>query len=167
MRVAPITKLGRQPEVASDKRGSDLPRVLCVRRSRTSRAGFSVSGREDLWRSVRMQLEAPLSLSPQSGSQIQYGSQASVLLTTPHFRHTKFKPFQRLKTSVLNRPSQQVRRELALGERFSGFSRPGRSTGPPQKPQESCQTAGGSGMGRERITLKLADGVGFEPTIRF
>ena len=28
------------------------------------------------------------------GSQIQYGSQASLLLTTPHFRHTKIKHFQ-------------------------------------------------------------------------
>jgi hypothetical protein len=61
--------------------------------------------------------------------------------------------------SVLNRPSQQVRRELALGERFLGFSGRSRSTGPPQKPQESCHPAGGSGGRRERITLKLAEEV--------
>jgi hypothetical protein len=97
----------------------------------------------------------------------QYGSQASLLLTTPHFRHIEISLFQRLKTSVLNRPSQQLRRELALRERFWGFSGRSRSTGPPQKPQESCHPAGGSGGRRERITLKLADGVGFEPTIRF
>lgn len=99
-------------------------------------------------------------------SQIQYGSQASSLLTTPHFRHTIIQLSQRFTTSVLNRPSQQVRRELALGERFPGFSRPGRSIGPRQKPQESCQRAGGSGMGRERITLKLADQEGFKATVR-
>jgi hypothetical protein len=99
-------------------------------------------------------------------SLIQYGSQAGLLLTTPHFRHTKFKPFQQLTASVLNRPSQQVRRELALGERFSGFSRPGRSTGPPQKPQESCHSEGGSGGRREGFTLKLADKEGFEPSVR-
>jgi hypothetical protein len=56
--------------------------------------------------------------------------------TTPQFRHTKFKPFQQLKASVLNRPSQQVRRELALGESFSNFSCSSRSIGPPQKPNE-------------------------------
>ena len=61
--------------------------------------------------------------------------------------------------SVLNRPSQQVRRELALGERFLGFSGRSRSTGPSQKPQESCHPAGGSDGRRERITLNLADGV--------
>ena len=49
-------------------------------------------------------------------SLFQYGSQASVLLTTPHFGHAEITPFQQLKTSVLNQPSQQVRRELALGE---------------------------------------------------
>ena len=92
-----------------------------------------------------------------SGSQIQYGSQASSLLTTPHFRHTIIRLSQQLKTSVLNQPSQEVRRELALGERFLGLSRPGRSIGPPQKPQKSCQTAGRSGGRREGFTLKLAD----------
>jgi hypothetical protein len=70
--------------------------------------------------------------------------------------------FQQLRTVVLNRPSQQVWRELALGERFLGFSRLGRSTGPPQKPQESCHPAGGSGERREWITLKLAERVGLE-----
>ena len=82
-----------------------------------------------------------------------------MLLIAPYFCYTKIISFQQLKTSVLNRPSQQVRRELALGERFSGFSQLGRSTGPPQKPQESCHSEGGSGGRRERITLKLADGV--------
>ena len=81
------------------------------------------------------------------------------MLTTPHFRHTKLSLFQQLTTSVLNQPSQQVRRELALRERFWGFSQLGRSTGPPQKPQESYHTAGGSGGRRERITLKLAEGM--------
>jgi hypothetical protein len=59
--------------------------------------------------------------------------------------------------SVLNRPSQQLRRELALRERFWGFSGQSRSTGPPQKPQESCHRAGGTDGRREMITLKLAE----------
>jgi hypothetical protein len=50
------------------------------------------------------------------GSFFQYGSQASSLLTTQHFRHTIIQLSKQLKTSVLNRPSQEVRRELALGE---------------------------------------------------
>lgn len=61
--------------------------------------------------------------------------------------------------SVLNRPSQQLRRELALRERFWGFSGRSQSTGPPQKPQESCHPAGGSDGRREWITLKLAEEV--------
>ena len=61
--------------------------------------------------------------------------------------------------SVLNRPSQQVRRELALRERLWGFSVRSRSIGPSQKPQEPCHPAGGSDGRRERITLKLAEGV--------
>ena len=75
----------------------------------------------------------------------QYGSQASLLLTTPHFRHIIFQPFQQLKTSVLNRPSQQVRRELALGEQFSGFSRLGQSTGLSQKTPGILPSSGGIG----------------------
>ena len=107
-----------------------------------------------------------------SGSRIQYGCQASLLLTKPHFRHTKFELFQRLKTSVLNRPSQQVRRESAPREQFSGSSRLGRSTGKPRKSQESCQTAEGADRRRERITLKLAKAVvsktsGFSPFFSF
>ena len=34
-------------------------------------------------------------------------------------------------SSVLKQPSQEVRREMASGERFSGFSVPGQSTGLP------------------------------------
>jgi hypothetical protein len=89
------------------------------------------------------------------------------MLTAPHFRHTKFQPFQQLKTFVLNRPSQQVRRELALGERFSGFSRLCRSIGPPQKPQESCHSEGGSGGRREGFTLKLAEERGPDSNLRW
>jgi hypothetical protein len=94
-----------------------------------------------------------------TGSIFKYGFRASTIRTTPHLRHTIIQLSQQLKTSVLNRPSQQVRRELAVGERFSRFSRLGRSIGASQKPQESCQRAGGSGGRRERITLKLAEEV--------
>ena len=76
--------------------------------------------------------------------------------TEPHFGHAVFPSFQQLKTSVLHRPSQQVRRELAAGERFSGGCRLSRSTGKPRKPQESCERAGGSGGGRVRALWRMA-----------
>ena len=90
-----------------------------------------------------------------SGSFFQYGSEASSLLTTPDFRHINFKIFQKLKTSVLNPPSQQIQRELALGERNLGFSRLAGQQVRPQKPQESCQREGRSVGRRAGFTLKL------------
>jgi hypothetical protein len=72
---------------------------------------------------------------------------------------------QQLSVETLNQPSQQVRRELALRERFRGFSCPGRSIGPPKNPG-ILPSSGGSDGRSERITLKLADGVGFEPSVR-
>ncbi len=68
--------------------------------------------------------------------------------------------------SVLNRPSQEVGRELASGERFSAASASGRSTGPARKPEETCHSAGLSVWRRTRLVWELAERVGFEPTVR-
>jgi hypothetical protein len=102
---------------------------------------------------------------PTTDSIFKYGFRASSIRTTPHFRHTKNILSQQLSVETLNQPSQQVRRELALRERFRGFSCPGRSIGPPKNPG-ILPSSGGSDGRSERITLKLADGVGFEPSVR-
>ena len=95
----------------------------------------------------------------------KYGFRASGVRTgeSAHRAETGLLPtFLR---SVLKRPSQEVRRELASGERFSGFSGPGQSTGLPRKPQETCHSAGRWVGRRVRLVWELAERVGFEPTV--
>lgn len=62
-------------------------------------------------------------------------------------------------SSVLKRPSQQVRRELASGERFSGVSGPGQSTGLPRKAQETCHSARRPVRRRALLVWELAEEV--------
>jgi hypothetical protein len=76
-----------------------------------------------------------------SGSLSKYGFQASGVRTRASAHRPETGRLPRFLSSVLNRPSQEVRRELACGERLSGFSAPGQSTGLPQKPQETCHAA--------------------------
>ncbi len=95
----------------------------------------------------------------------KYGFRASGVRTgeSAHRAETGLLPtFLR---SVQKRPSQEVRRDLASGERFSGFPAPGQSTGLPRKPQETCRSARRSVRRRARLVWELADRVGFEPTV--
>ena len=48
---------------------------------------------------------------------------------------------------------------MASGERFSVFSRPGQSTGLPQKPQETCHSARRWVRRRAWLVCELAEGV--------
>ena len=61
--------------------------------------------------------------------------------------------------SVLNRPSQQVRRECASEERFSAACGSGQSTGLPRKAREPCHSARRSVRRRAERSRKLAEGV--------
>ena len=54
-----------------------------------------------------------------------------------------------------------------LGERFSALQPSSRSTGPPAKPQETCALRRYRSGRRGGFERKLAEGVGFEPTVRF
>jgi len=65
----------------------------------------------------------------------------------------------RFLSSVLKRPSQEVRRELTSGERFSGFSASGQPTGLLQKPQETCHSARCLVRRRVRLVCELAEEV--------
>ncbi len=58
----------------------------------------------------------------------QYGFRASGVRTTANADRAEAGHLPRFLSSVLNRPSQQLRRELASGERFSPVSAPGQST---------------------------------------
>jgi hypothetical protein len=62
-------------------------------------------------------------------------------------------------SSVPNRPSQEVRRELAFGERFPAVSEPGQSTGLPRKPQDTCHSARRPVRRRVQLVWGLAEGV--------
>src|SRR4051812_11803630 len=62
-------------------------------------------------------------------------------------------------SGVLNRLSQEVRRELASGERFSAVSAPGQSTGLPRYPQETCHSARRPVWRRARLVWELAEEV--------
>ena len=64
-----------------------------------------------------------------------------------------------LLSSVPNRPSQEVRRELASGERFSAVSVSGQSTGLTRKPQETCHSARRSVCRRAGRPRELAERV--------
>lgn len=89
----------------------------------------------------------------------KYGFRASGVRTraSVHRAETGFLP--RFLSSVLKRPSQEVRRELASGERFSAVSAPGQSTGLPRIPQETCHSARRSVWRRVRLVWELAEEV--------
>lgn len=89
----------------------------------------------------------------------KYGFQASRVRTRASADRAKIVLLPRVLSSVLNRPSQQVRREPASGERFPGVSAPGQSTGLPRKPQETCHSARRWVRRRVRLVWELADGV--------
>ena len=114
-------------------------------------AAFGHSGQAGRSNRVTCRMGTKAAIGHVLFSLIQYGSQASAIRTALHFRHSKFYQFQWLMKSVLNRPSQQLWRELALRERIWGYSGRSRSTGPSQKPQESCHPAGGSDGRAERV----------------
>ncbi len=71
----------------------------------------------------------------------KYGFRASGVRTTANGDRAETGLLPRFLSSVLQRPSQQVRRKLASGERFSAVSAPGQSTALPRKPQETCHSA--------------------------
>ena len=70
----------------------------------------------------------------------KYGFRASGVRTSASAHRAKTGLLPRFLSSVLKCPSQEVRRELASGERFSGFSGSCQSTGLHRKPQETCHT---------------------------
>ena len=59
-------------------------------------------------------------------------------------------------SSVLKPPSQEVRRELAFGERFPTVPAPGQSTGLRRKSQETCHSARRPISRRARLVWELA-----------
>ena len=97
----------------------------------------------------------------------KYGFRASGVRTTANGDRAETGPLPGFLSSVLKRPSQEVRREMGSGERFSAFSALGQSTGLPRKPQETCHSARRLIRRRARLVWELADEVGFEPTIGF
>jgi len=72
----------------------------------------------------------------------------------------------RFLSSVLNRPSQEVWRELASGERIPGVFPPGQSTDLSQTPQETCHSARRPVRLRARLVWELAEEVRPEPNRR-
>ena len=89
----------------------------------------------------------------------KYGFRASGVRTGASADRAETGLLPRFLSSVLKRPSQEVRRELASGERFSAVSAPGQSTGLPRKPQETCHSARRSVRRRARLVWELAEGV--------
>lgn len=90
------------------------------------------------------------------GSRLKYRIRASGMRTRASASRAEIGLFPRFLRSVLNRPSQEVRRELACGERFSAVFGSGQSTGLPRKPQETCHSARRSGRRRARLVWELA-----------
>ncbi len=89
----------------------------------------------------------------------KYGFQPSGVRTRASAGRAKTGPLPRFLSSVLKRPSQEVRRGRASGERFSAVSAPGQSTGLPQEPQETCHSAGRPVRRRARLVYELAEEV--------
>jgi len=89
----------------------------------------------------------------------KYGFRASGVRTGASLDRAETGLLRRFLRSVLKRPSQEVRRELASGERFSAFSALGQSTGLPQKPQKTCHSARRSLMRRVWLVCELAEEV--------
>ena len=89
----------------------------------------------------------------------KYGFRASGVRTTANADRAETGLLPRFLSSVLKRPSQEVRRELASGEPFSAVSASGQSTGLPQKPQETCHAARRSVGRRARLACELAEEV--------
>ncbi len=92
-----------------------------------------------------------------SMSLFQYGSQARLLRTTPHPRQTNSWFFQNPSTSAVTQPSQHVRKEHALEERFTGSLRLGQSIAQSHKLLEPWEKTRGSGKHKERIAWKLPE----------
>jgi hypothetical protein len=92
-------------------------------------------------------------------SRAKYGFRASGVRTSANADRAETGRLPGLLSSVLNRPSQQVRRDLASGERFPAVAARGRSAGPPGKPQETCHSARRSVRRRARRVWELAEGV--------
>jgi hypothetical protein len=76
------------------------------------------------------------------GSPSKYGFRASGLRTRAQTECAESGLQQRFSSSVLNRPSQQVRRELASGERFPAVAAPGPL--PPRAGQRVCPESPGN-----------------------
>lgn len=83
----------------------------------------------------------------------KYGFQASGVRTTAGADRAEIDLVFWFLSSVLNCPSQEVRRETASGERFSPVSTFRQSTGLPQKPQEICNAARGNLQRSEALGL--------------
>ena len=87
----------------------------------------------------------------------KYGFRASGVRTRADAGRAETGFLPRFLSSVLKRPSQEVRRELASGERFWAVSAPGQSIGLPRKPQETCHAARRSVGRRARLACELAE----------
>jgi hypothetical protein len=93
------------------------------------------------------------------GSRAKYGFRASGVRTRAQTDPAETGLQLRFSSSVLNRPSQQGRRELASGERFPAVAAPGRSTGLSRKPRETCHSARRAVWRRAPLDRPLAEGV--------
>ena len=102
---------------------------------------------------------ASRSISVTKCSLWKYGFRASGVRTGPSADRAETGLLPRFLSSVLKRPSQEVRRELASGERFSGLAASCQSTGLPQKPQETCHSARRTIWRRARLACELAEEV--------
>ena len=89
----------------------------------------------------------------------KYGLRASGVRTSASADRAETGFLPRFLRSVLERPSQEVRRELASGERFPAVSASCQSTGPRRNPQETCHSARRLVRRRARLVWELAEGV--------
>ena len=92
-------------------------------------------------------------------SGVKYGVWASGMRTRASAGRAEIGLVPWFLRSVLDQLSQEIRRELASGERFSPVCASGQSTAFPQKPQETCHSARRSVGRREGRLRKLAEGV--------
>ena len=98
-------------------------------------------------------------LSVSGCSLSKYGFRASGVRTGASGDRAEAGLLPRFLSSGPKRPSQEARRDLASGERFSGFPAPGQSTGLPLKPQETCHSARRLVRRRARLVWELAEEV--------
>ena len=89
----------------------------------------------------------------------KYGFRASEVRTRASVDRAETGLLHGFLSSVPKRPSQEVQRKMASGERFLPVSAPRQSTGLPQKPQETCHSAWCRVWRRVWLVYELAEEV--------